>query len=138
MRYIAVIGIAAIASLPTLVTPVRAEIEYPYSGDGDGGRNCGFSTLEQCRATISGMGGSCEPNLFYPGSASDTSQRICRGAILGKSNVQSALHIWVAIAKFSPSRLGRSPGPKPVDKMDVRPAIPMIVSFRKITLIKIK
>jgi hypothetical protein len=21
------------------------------------------------------MGGSCEPNLFYPGSASDTSQR---------------------------------------------------------------
>ena len=29
MRYIVVIGIAAIASLPTLVTPVRAEIEYP-------------------------------------------------------------------------------------------------------------
>jgi hypothetical protein len=69
MRYIAVIGIAAIASLPVLATPVRAEIEYPwcaqYSGDGDGGRNCGFSTLEQCRATVSGIGGSCEPNLFY-------------------------------------------------------------------------
>jgi hypothetical protein len=39
-----------------------------------GGRNCGFSTLEQCRATVSGIGGSCEPNLFYPGSAGDTSQ----------------------------------------------------------------
>jgi hypothetical protein len=79
MRYIAVIGIAAIASLPTLATPVRAEIEYPwcaqYGGDDGGGRNCGFSTLEQCRATISGMGGFCEPNLFYPGSANDTSQR---------------------------------------------------------------
>jgi len=79
MRYIAVIGIAAIASLPVLATPARAAIEYPwcaqYSGEDGGGRNCGFSTLEQCRATISGMGGSCEPNLFYPGSASDTSQR---------------------------------------------------------------
>ena len=39
-----------------------------------GRRNCGFSTLEQCRATVSGIGGFCEPNLFYPGSASDTSQ----------------------------------------------------------------
>jgi hypothetical protein len=69
--------LAAIASMS--VTPVRAEIEYPwcaqYTGEDGGGRNCGFSTLEQCRATISGMGGSCEPNLFYPGSASDTSQR---------------------------------------------------------------
>jgi hypothetical protein len=39
-----------------------------------GGRNCGFSTLEQRRATVSGIGGFCEPNLIYPGSASDTSQ----------------------------------------------------------------
>jgi hypothetical protein len=78
MRCIAAIGIAAIASLPTLVTPVGAEIEYPwcaqYSGRGGGGRNCGFSTIEQCRATVSGIGGFCEPNLFYPGAASDSSQ----------------------------------------------------------------
>jgi hypothetical protein len=40
-----------------------------------GRRNCGFSTIEQCRATVSGIGGFCEPNLFYPGAASDTSQR---------------------------------------------------------------
>ena len=38
-----------------------------YTGDGDGGRNCGFVTIEQCRATISRMGGFCEPNLFYTG-----------------------------------------------------------------------
>jgi hypothetical protein len=78
MRCIALIGIAAIASVPTLATPTRAGIEYPwcpqYGGaDDGGGRNCGFSTLEQCRATISGIGGSCEPNLFYPGSAGDSS-----------------------------------------------------------------
>jgi len=36
-----------------------------YSGDAGGASNCGFSTLEQCRATVSGIGGSCEPNQFY-------------------------------------------------------------------------
>lgn len=47
-----------------------AAIEYPwcaeYSGeDGGGGRNCGFSTLSQCMATVSGIGGGCVRNLFY-------------------------------------------------------------------------
>ena len=32
-----------------------------------GSTNCGFVTLEQCRATISGIGGSCELNQFYTG-----------------------------------------------------------------------
>ena len=77
MRCAAVMGIAAIAV--ALASPASAGIEYPwcaqYSGGASGGgRNCGFSTIEQCRATVSGMGGFCEPNLFYPGSASDTSQ----------------------------------------------------------------
>ena len=80
MCCIAVIGIAAVVvSLPAFNTSAQAEIEYPWcaqygGGDNGGGRNCGFSTIEQCRATVSGIGGSCEPNLFYPGSASDTSQ----------------------------------------------------------------
>jgi hypothetical protein len=74
-----VIGIAAIASLPVLATPGRAGIKYTWcaqygGGEMGGGRNCGFPTLEQCRATVSGIGGFCAPNLFYPGSASDTSQ----------------------------------------------------------------
>ena len=39
-----------------------------YGGmDGDGGRNCGFVTYQQCLATISGIGGFCEPNQFYTG-----------------------------------------------------------------------
>jgi hypothetical protein len=53
-------------------TPAKA-IEYPwcaqYGGREGGGRNCGFSTIEQCRETVSGMGGFCEPNLFYNGPA---------------------------------------------------------------------
>jgi uncharacterized protein DUF3551 len=39
-----------------------------YSGSrGGGASNCGFVTLEQCRATASGMGGFCQENLFYTG-----------------------------------------------------------------------
>ena len=79
MRYIIVIAIAAVViSLPVYTNPAGAGIEYPwcaqYGGDDEGGRNCGFSTIEQCRTTVSGIGGSCEPNLFYPGSSSDNLQ----------------------------------------------------------------
>ena len=43
-----------------------------YSGGGLGGaRNCYFITLEQCRATVSGAGGTCTPNPFYTGPPSD-------------------------------------------------------------------
>jgi hypothetical protein len=33
---------------------------------GGGGTNCGFVTIEQCRATISGRGGFCEPKQIVP------------------------------------------------------------------------
>jgi len=52
----------------------RAEITYPWcaqygAGFDGGGRNCGFSTYEQCRAAISGNGGYCERNSMYvPGA----------------------------------------------------------------------
>ena len=36
-----------------------------YSGRGGGASNCGFSTWQQCMATVSGIGGFCEPNQFY-------------------------------------------------------------------------
>jgi hypothetical protein len=32
--------------------------------------NCGFATLEQCRATASGAGGQCQPNPSGPPAAS--------------------------------------------------------------------
>jgi hypothetical protein len=37
---------------------------YISTGDGNA-TNCGFVTREQCMATISGMGGHCEPNNTY-------------------------------------------------------------------------
>ena len=40
-----------------------------YSGGSSGGGiNCGFVTIAQCRATVSGIGGFCVPNQFYTGS----------------------------------------------------------------------
>jgi Protein of unknown function (DUF3551) len=37
-----------------------------YSGaERGGGTNCGSFTLEQCRATVSGIGGFCAVNQFY-------------------------------------------------------------------------
>lgn len=50
-------------------TPAQAGIEYPwcavYSESTVGATNCGFVTLAQCRATISGMGGGCYENPAY-------------------------------------------------------------------------
>jgi hypothetical protein len=36
-----------------------------YGGRSGGASNCGFLTLQQCMATVSGIGGSCQPNQFY-------------------------------------------------------------------------
>lgn len=46
--------------------PSRAEIDYPWcsqspAGQG-GGPSCRYSTLEQCRAAVQGVNGSCERN----------------------------------------------------------------------------
>jgi hypothetical protein len=48
-----------------------------YSGKSGGATNCGFFTIEQCRATVSGIGGFCVPNQFYNpcGSAKRRSSR---------------------------------------------------------------
>lgn len=42
-----------------------------YSGR-DGSTNCYFITLDQCRATVSGVGGFCQPNGFYDGRPVET------------------------------------------------------------------
>jgi hypothetical protein len=44
--------------------PYKWCAEY-WGRSGGGGTNCGFLTIEQCRAAVSGVGGSCEPNQFY-------------------------------------------------------------------------
>jgi hypothetical protein len=50
-----------------LLMPGSAEArEYPWCARYDWTtRNCGFVSFQQCLATISGIGGRCEPNPFY-------------------------------------------------------------------------
>jgi hypothetical protein len=52
-----------LSSAPSVADP------YPWCAQygRDGGRNCGFFTLQQCMDTVSGIGGGCERNLFYTG-----------------------------------------------------------------------
>jgi Protein of unknown function (DUF3551) len=61
-----VLGILIVAT--AIGTRAQAQ-NYPwcaYYSTGDGnGTNCGFVTREQCLATVSGIGGHCEPNNLY-------------------------------------------------------------------------
>jgi len=62
-------------AVPAVLAPLPASAyempydPYPwcavYGGDAGGACNCGFLTIEQCRATVSGIGGFCAPNQFY-------------------------------------------------------------------------
>jgi hypothetical protein len=46
-----------------------------FYGSRDGSSNCGFVTLEQCRATVSGIGGFCAENQFYTGPGKRPAKR---------------------------------------------------------------
>jgi len=73
MRFRTIV-LATIAA-PAVLTqaPARAyEMPYDpypwcavYGGRGGGASNCGFLTIQQCRDTVSGIGGFCAPNQFY-------------------------------------------------------------------------
>jgi uncharacterized protein DUF3551 len=65
------------AAAPLLVLALAGDASaqnYPwcaqYGFRSGGGRNCGFVNWQQCMATVSGIGGYCEPNAMYqPGYA---------------------------------------------------------------------
>jgi Protein of unknown function (DUF3551) len=70
-----VIAVGSVISLFLIADPAAAD---PYKWCAIyriGGSNCGFTTIEQCRATVSGVGGSCEPNQFYTGPDKTSAQR---------------------------------------------------------------
>jgi hypothetical protein len=66
---IALAALVTMASAVQLTTPARAEIDYPVCrnnfGKGGNYRRCDFTTLAQCQATASGIGGTCTMNPFY-------------------------------------------------------------------------
>lgn len=56
---------AATAGLGTMAYAKDQPWCAQYGGHQIASTNCGFATFEQCRATISGIGGSCYPNPRY-------------------------------------------------------------------------
>jgi Protein of unknown function (DUF3551) len=66
MRFaLSLLGALIMAS--AIGTPARADGPWCafYNGHFGGASNCGFHTNEQCLATISGVGGWCQPNTMY-------------------------------------------------------------------------
>ena len=75
-------ALTALAALD-LLTPTPGQADpykwcAVYGGKDGGARNCGFVTLDQCRATVSGIGGFCEENSFYTGPAERPAKRARR------------------------------------------------------------
>jgi hypothetical protein len=58
--------IIASASMSSMVGSGTADPYKWCAVESGGSTNCSFMTIEQCRATISGNGGSCEPKLILP------------------------------------------------------------------------
>ncbi len=64
------LGIAAVATFAiALLVGVANADPYKWCAvySARGASNCGFVTLDQCRATVSGIGGFCSVNQFYTG-----------------------------------------------------------------------
>ena len=70
-----VLSTVVLAQLPASALPID-NTRWCAVYSRHGGTNCGFFTWQQCMATVSGIGGFCEPNQFYnPGPASRTRKR---------------------------------------------------------------
>jgi hypothetical protein len=65
------LGLAALSTplfVLAAVPPARAEIIYPVcmaGGYDSRALHCDYTDLDQCRATASGIGGSCTLNPYY-------------------------------------------------------------------------
>jgi len=103
----------SVLALSTMVAPSRAEILYPWCAQYNtkgGARNCGFVTWEQCRATVSGVGGYCVENPFY--QAAVASGRAPRGsaapiAVAPTQATQPERRTeWTAVSSASRTRPG--------------------------------
>jgi Protein of unknown function (DUF3551) len=70
MRFATKLMAAIVIVLAVLTQTSNAQWCAQYSGALGGSENCGFSTFEQCQATVSGIGGFCRPSQYNPGYAS--------------------------------------------------------------------
>jgi hypothetical protein len=71
MRSIALVS-ASLVMITLLVTDADAASNRWCASSPKRSENCGYATLDQCRAQVLGLGGFCRPNPF-PGTAYGTS-----------------------------------------------------------------
>ena len=69
-RLSAMVTCLLLASVPCSGQLHAADPSRWCAVDSGGGTNCGFVTIEQCRTSISGMGGFCEPKQIVPANLS--------------------------------------------------------------------
>jgi hypothetical protein len=62
-------AIAVVAAVVGIEKPAEAQsggwCAYLNGGGNDGGRECGFASLQQCLAEVRGVGGNCSPSPYY-------------------------------------------------------------------------
>jgi hypothetical protein len=61
-----------LAFVAMALAPRAATAQGAWCSEDMNARNCGFYTLEQCRAAASGLGANCYQNQFYTGAATRT------------------------------------------------------------------
>ena len=69
-------ALAIFAVTAGIGTPAQAQ-NYPWCAQysGLGGTNCGFTSFQQCMATLAGMGGFCNANTQYVPPAAGNRRR---------------------------------------------------------------
>jgi hypothetical protein len=98
---LSMIAISVMATVLPTSLHAQAPDPYPwcavYGGSMSGSSNCGFKTWQQCMATVSGIGGSCEPNQFYNPQGSRKRGR----AAAGPRADQPAAHFYAPSGGWS-------------------------------------
>lgn len=74
-RHPALTAVGSIICLFLIAGPAAADPYKWCAAYRNGCNNCGFTTIEQCRASVSGVGGFCQPNQFYTGPDKTSAQR---------------------------------------------------------------
>jgi hypothetical protein len=85
---------AVVVAATSMLFTVGVASADPYKWcavDSGGGANCGFVTIEQCRATISGRGGSCEPKQVVPANLSPAARAAAPKTDTSGSNGKSLM-----------------------------------------------
>ena len=64
-----------LAALISTLSASVAAAQGAWCTEGMNTQNCGYYTLEQCRAAAAGLGSPCHPNPFYTAPAATPTKR---------------------------------------------------------------